>query len=246
MFCCMLNDRKIGDWRQHLAASARDKRRRPLARFIREAVAEQIRDGVIGKGERLVEEDLAVVFDVSRTPVREALRQLEVEGLVESVHNKGFVVADIFEDIDVVFNVRARVEGYAASVAARRAGADELEAIRDIQGDLTAAIKANDVAAAVDLNAAFHKAIVAAAHSARLQEIVDSLRTDYVSYQVVSMYDRAQLSATIAEHDEILDALWRRDARAAEVGIQSHIHKGHNAYLRYLEDPRRQEARETG
>lgn len=183
-----------------------------------------------------MEEDLAEAFDVSRTPVREALRQLQVEGLVHSVHNRGFVVNDILEDVDIVFNIRARVEGYAASLAARRAGAEELEQLRDLQQELSRAVDAGDVNAAVDLNARFHQKVMGAARSPRLADLIEMLRTDYVSYQVVSMYEEEQLRASIAEHEEIIEALWRRDGYAADVAVQSHINKGLNAYLRYLRD----------
>lgn len=214
----------------------RDDRRRPLTTFIREVISEEIRSGLIAPGERLIEEDLAEAFDVSRTPVREALRQLQVEGLVQSVHNRGFLVNDILEDVDIVFNIRARVEGYAASLAARRADADELERLRDLQKELSNAVDAGDKNAAVELNSRFHQSVMAAARSARLADLIEKLRTDYVSYQVVSMYSEGQLRASIAEHEEIIEALWRRDSYAADVAVQSHINKGLNAYLRYLRD----------
>lgn len=235
----MASDQPESDWLQRISnysSEERDKTRRPLTTFIREVVSEEIRSGLISPGERLIEEDLAEAFNVSRTPVREALRQLQVEGLVRSVHNRGFVVNDILEDVDVVFNIRARVEGYAAALAARRAGADELESLRDLQLQLTRAVSAGDKNAAVELNSQFHQRVMAAAGSKRLADLIETLRTDYVSYQVVSMYDEEQLRASIREHEEIIEALWRRDGHAADVAVQSHINKGLNAYLRYLRD----------
>lgn len=184
----------------------------------------------------MVEEELAEAFDVSRTPVREALRQLQVEGLVRSLHNRGFVVNDILEDVDIVFNIRARVEGYAAALAARRAGAEELERLRDLQQELIRAVAAGDRNAAVELNSKFHQSVMAAARSERLADLIEKLRTDYVSYQIVSTYDEEQLRASIHEHDEIIEALWRRDGYAADLAVQSHINKGLNAYLRYLRE----------
>ena len=236
MFLEVATSESESDWLKRISNVERDGRRRPLATFIREVIREEIRSGLIGPGERLIEEDLADAFDVSRTPVREALRQLQVEGLVQSVHNRGFVVNDILEDVDIVFNIRARVEGYAASLAARRAGADELEKLRELQRELSEAVAAGDKNAAVELNSRFHQSVMTAAKSARLADLIEKLRTDYVSYQVVSMYDGEQLKASIAEHEEIIDALWRRDGYAADLAVQSHINKGLNAYLRYLRD----------
>lgn len=230
----VVNTPESAGWLDQLAQTARSQRRRPLAQYIREVVGGQIRSGLVAPGERLVEEELAEAFDVSRTPVREALRQLEVEGLVHSLHNRGFVVNDILEDVDVVFNLRARVEGYAAGLAARRASAEELEVLREHQAELARAVGRGETNTIVELNARFHQGVIVAAHSARLAALVESLRTDYVSYQVVTMYDERQRHASIAEHDEIIDALWRRDFQAADLAVQSHIHKGLNAYLRYL------------
>ncbi|MDH3462397.1 MAG: GntR family transcriptional regulator [Acidimicrobiia bacterium] len=232
------------DWLKHISNVERDDRRRPLATFIREVIGEEIRSGVIAPGERLIEEDLAAAFDVSRTPVREALRQLQVAGLVQSLHNRGFIVNDILEDVDIVFNVRARVEGYAAALAARRAGAAELEELRDIQTELAEAVAKGDANGAVELNSRFHEAVMKAARSDRLADLIENLRTDYVSYQVVSMYDEEQLRASIAEHEEIIEALWRRDSYAADLAIQSHINKGLNAYLRYLGETPKQDEEE--
>ena len=100
MFLEVATSESESDWLKRISNVERDGRRRPLATFIREVIREEIRSGLIGPGERLIEEDLADAFDVSRTPVREALRQLQVEGLVQSVHNRGFVVNDILEDVE--------------------------------------------------------------------------------------------------------------------------------------------------
>lgn len=225
-------------WLKRISNVDRDDRRRPLTTFIRQVISEEIRSGLIAPGERLIEEDLAEAFDVSRTPVREALRQLQVEGLVQSVHNRGFVVNDILEDVDIVFNIRARVEGYAAWLAARRAGVEELERLREIQEKLSRAVADHDINAAVELNSLFHQSVMTAARSARLADLSERLRSDYVSYQVISMYDEDQLRASITEHEEIIDALWRRDSSAADLAVQSHINKGLSTYLRYLGDSR--------
>ena len=187
-----------------------------------------LRDGRIGAGTRLVEAELADTLSVSRTPVREALRRLEAEGLVRSVPKRGFIAAEPFEDVDHVFMIRERLEGLAAYLAAQEITLTELQSMQALQAEMEELINAPspDVDRLVALNRSFHAVIHQASRSPRLVSMIERLLTDYMSYQVVSRYDAVGRRDSVTEHRTILDALWKREPHLADSLIQTHLERG--------------------
>jgi DNA-binding GntR family transcriptional regulator len=191
-------------------------------------LADVLKSGRLAPGARLVEADIADALQVSRTPVREALRRLEAAGLVQSVRNRGFVVANLLADVDHVFLIRERLEGLAAKLAAQEITVGELDHLNALQRSMEDLVTDSsvDVEALVDLNHRFHASITGAARSPRLSALIDRLHPEYVSYQVVRSYDQDERARSIDEHRAILDALWRRDAAAADELVQRHLERG--------------------
>jgi DNA-binding GntR family transcriptional regulator len=118
-------------------AEATDRQSSSRSRSRTDLVYESLRSsllkGVLEPGSRLVEANVARDLGVSRTPIREALRRLESEGLVKSVPNSGFRVADFLEDLGDIFLIRGRVEGLAGFLAAGKITLEELETLEDLQ-----------------------------------------------------------------------------------------------------------------
>jgi DNA-binding GntR family transcriptional regulator len=210
---------------QPIASASREG---SLVDAVQESIGTSLKQGNIPAGTRLVEAEIADALRVSRTPVREALRRLEAEGLVHLLPNRGFIAADLLADVGHVFLIRERLEGLAASLAAREITVDELEKLTALQTEMETVMAepAPDVDRLVELNHAFHTSIGTASRSPRLMSLIARLHPEYVSYQVVRSYDKAGRVRSIDEHRAILDALWRRDAVGVDDLVQGHFERG--------------------
>lgn len=208
----------------------------PLGESVYRAISSALRRGSIATGSRLVEGDIAQALAVSRTPVREALQRLEGDGLVRQAANRGYEVADLMADVEVVFMIRERLEGLAASLAARNITLASLEALQELQAEMVALSDAEtmDVERLVELNGEFHDRITQASESPRLIHLVDRLHPEYVSYQVIRSYDEEGRRRSITEHQRILDALWHREPATADRLIQAHLEHGKQVVIQEM------------
>ncbi|MQA97720.1 MAG: FCD domain-containing protein [Streptosporangiales bacterium] len=193
----------------------------------------EIREGRLRPGTRLTLQELAADLDMSYTPVREALRQLQAEGLVEYRPHHGTVVADYSRDrAEDVYLLRGVLEPLASSLAAERASAEDLSEIEARLAELNAALEAGRMRDVPALNARLHKRIYATAGSPLLQEFIDRLWNG-VPFQAFSLTGRFHESA--AEHVAIVDALLVQDADRAAEEMRDHIAKGARAALASLD-----------
>jgi DNA-binding GntR family transcriptional regulator len=185
----------------------------------------QMRDGIvrgeIRPNERLVEADLAERLNVSRTPIREGLQRLASEGLIVS-RRRGWVVREHDADeIREIYESRIALEGYAARLAAERATDDELDALRQLHEEADSSASAR--VELVEYNDALHEAVCAAARNATLTEMVRRCRKHFFNYRLADQYSESEAEASLAGHDEIIDALLRRDGAAAEDAMRRHV-----------------------
>ncbi|AUL47466.1 hypothetical protein BBB39_11420 [Bordetella trematum] len=212
-------------------------------------LASQISEGILNgrypPNSRLRQEALAAEFGVSRTPVREALSQLEAKGLVVQRKRLGAVVcAPSIRDVRENYQVRSEVEGLAAELAATWITDAQLQQLREIHERFHAAVlslnniamaagqPADEAAAAqalnqwIQSNGEFHALIYDASHNACLQRIIRELHLGYtrniLATTAMGMY-RHRMEQTIAHHMEILKALSQRDPQAARAAMRRHI-----------------------
>lgn len=212
-----------------------------LADAVYRSLRAAVHQGRIATGTRLIEQDLAEALAVSRTPVREALRRLEADGLLESTPHKGFVVVDLLDDAQVVYGMRQRLEGYAAALAAHRITVPQLEALDQVQTRMEALLPNTDPASVRELarlNEIFHTGVNEAAASPRLIRLIGQLAPAYISHQVVGLYSDDQRRRSFEGHRRILEALWNRDADLADRLVQEHLENGKQVVLKGLaEEP---------
>jgi len=190
--------------------------------FLRKAILRNY----VGRGCRLVERDLAQDLGISRTPVREAFRQLEAEGLVKHNANKGVVVTGIsYTDISEIYGIRAVLEGFAARLAAQKASPEELDELEKLlrQGQA-------DAARGVEGNNNFHTALIKASCSIWLERLVNPLREYIESFHLISFLREGRREEAFLEHMMILSALRDRDADLAERLVKEHISNSHTAF----------------
>jgi DNA-binding GntR family transcriptional regulator len=182
------------------------------------ALRELIITGEIEAGTALRQRDLAAQFGVSPTPVREALRRLEAEGLVDhDLHRGATVIEAAVGADDEAYQVRAVLESLAARIAASRATPEDLEELRALEAKFAATDQ--NGAELHDLNRQFHFRMYEAARSPILLAL---LRLLWQSFQHRPQHTRP-LAESVADHEAILDALARRDEDAVEHHTRTHI-----------------------
>ena len=188
------------------------------------AILERITAGTLPRGARLHQEDLARELGVSRTPVREALRRLAAEGLVEMRTNRGAQVADLAPgDIRLPYEARLVVEPGAARLAAGRGLTEPQERMRRAIAAQRRAIP--DVEATFEANRAFHLALVAASGNPFLVQITEQLWRHRVGVRIYEHQAETpdRMRADAEEHAEILRAVAAGDARAAQALTRRHV-----------------------
>jgi DNA-binding GntR family transcriptional regulator len=199
---------------------------------VSESVVDRVRGLILGgtyaAGDRLGEVELAAALGVSRTPIREALRLLASEGLVELTPNKGArVVTWSAAELEEIFALRAQVEGLAACRAAERVSAaelDELEKLAVEHSAATAAGPARDLDRVYELNSRFHAGVVqAAGGGASLTGVVGSLVHSVVLYRTLHTFGDEAMERSSRHHLEIVAALRNRDPEWAECVMRSHL-----------------------
>ncbi|MGH3066596.1 MAG: GntR family transcriptional regulator [Gaiellaceae bacterium] len=201
--------------------------REPLAGNASVGAAEVIRqaivEGAYAPGARLKEEELARELGISRTPVREALLVLQAEGLVDASPNRGATVrVHDAEDLDDLYQLRALLEGYAARRAAAR-GSEELVGVLWASCNRFDGLSDGDVRALVKENFVFHNAILDAAGSARVADMVRRVIDLPLVYKSYIWYSPEQRRISAHYHRQIATAVESHDAERAELVMKEHV-----------------------
>lgn len=189
-----------------------------------------ILEGEYEAGEPLFEVHLATAMGMSRTPVREALKVLARDGLVEVVPSRGYIVQRrSLEDLRELFELRESLEGMAARCAALRATAEEVE---ELEALCARYALEQDWVQWARIGTAFHSLLLTAARNTRLLATLDSLRGQIVhSRRSVLRNDARRRDAAIREHRAILEAVKAQDPAAAEAAAREHVRLSYEATL---------------
>lgn len=194
--------------------------------------------GVLARGERIREAAVAREIGVSRTPIREALRRLQTEGLVEFSANRGAQVSTWSrKDLAELYELRALVEGYGARLATASITDEEVEALTSVAERMEALVATQrvDVSEVTRLNSEFHHRVLAAAQNDQVINLAASLQNVPLMHQTFDHYDSAEMQRSLMQHREILQALTQRDGSWAESTMRSHILAGRATLLETLD-----------
>lgn len=207
---------------------------------LREVVFETLRDAIIqGRlkpGERIMEIQLAEEMGVSRTPVREAIRKLELEGFIVTVPRKGAYVAGIsVKDIVDVFEVRAALESLAAGLAAERIADQELEELERALVQIAEA-RGGDLNAVVQTDTNFHEIIYRASRNQRLIQIITHLREQIQRFRTTSLSQPGRMKIALEEHRKIVEAISERNIELARALAREHIENAEQSFLNALRE----------
>lgn len=207
---------------------------------LRDVVFNTLRDAILtGKlvpGERLMENQLAEKLGVSRTPVREALRMLELENLVELVPRKGAQVLDMSEkDIVNILEVRSALEGLATSLACKKMTKEDLQQLKNLEVDFEKAVADSDVERFVDIDEDFHDLIFMATENDKLINIFRNLRIQLYRYRMAQAKNNdTSMSTIVAHHRSIIRAIENHDSEDGASVAQGHIKYQTESILRFV------------
>lgn len=205
----------------------------PLREVVFHTLRNAIIQGEFQPGERLMEITLANKLGVSRTPVREAIRMLELEGLVVMLPRRGAMVAQItVKDLKDALEVRMDIEALAVRLACERIDEEGKNELKDACMKFKEAINTKLVPAIVEGDEAFHNSIYKASKNQKLIAIAQNLREQVYRYRVEYVKDFSYHDKLIQEHDQITLAILKGDAEKAEKIMKEHIYNQEQIVIR--------------
>ena len=207
----------------------------PLRDFVFITLRQSILTGELKPGERLMEIHLAHKLGVSRTPIREAIRKLELEGLVTMVPRRGAEVAQITEkSMGDVLEVRRALDALCAELACDRITEDELRALKQSCDNFEQSVKDGDVQRFAQADVALHDIIVRATGNQRLIQLVNNLSEQMFRYRFEYIKDGAQHQTLIEEHRIIYQSIVGKDRETAAAAAKTHIDNQKKAIMRRI------------
>lgn len=207
----------------------------PLRDVVFQTLRQAILTGQFMPGERLMEVQLANRLGVSRTPVREAIRKLELEGLVVMVPRKGAAVARItVSDLKDVLEVRCYLEEFAATMACQRITESEVKDLELAERAFEKAIKEKDLKLIASRDEEFHNVIFKATKNKRLLQIISNLREQMYRYRLEYIKDFDYHDTLVKEHRQIYQAIRDGDEEKARETMRAHIYNQETIVIKNL------------
>ncbi|MGH9173253.1 MAG: GntR family transcriptional regulator [Vicinamibacterales bacterium] len=205
-----------------------------------QVVQEAIVTWLLPPGQRLGEEQLARLFDVSRTPIREAILRLEAEHLAVRVPRKGLVVGEVTpQQIVDVYLVRGALDGMAAFLAAERATPADVTRLQWIHASFARAAAAqaaglDELAALAEINLQFHEAIASMSHNVVLLNHVNQIHSLVRRFRATTFSESGRPAASVIEHERIIEAIANHDAGCARELAEQHMAIARQIRIRML------------
>ena len=196
----------------------------PLRDVVFKTLREAILRGDLKPGERLMELQLAAKLGVSRTPIREAIRMLEQEGLAVTVPRKGAEVAQMtLKDMEDVLEVREVLDELAVKLACTKVNEEQLARLIKVQEEFELSTVGDDVKKIAEADVAFHEVIYEIADNPKLVRILNNLREQVYRYRVEYVKDPKNYPVLIREHENIVEGLKAKDVRMATHAMHEHV-----------------------
>lgn len=196
----------------------------PLRDVVFHTLREAILKGELKPGERLMELQLASKLGVSRTPIREAIRMLEQEGLAVTIPRKGAEVAKMTEkDMEDVLQVREALDELAAAIACEEITKEELEELKHTMHEFEEYTKTGDVKRIAEADVRFHDIIYQATDNPKLVSMLSNLREQMYRYRLEYIKDEKNYPTLIKEHSEIVEGLSNKDKARVTAAMHMHV-----------------------
>ena len=209
--------------------------RQVLHQEVATRLRQRIVEGQIAPGAKLNERELSEQLQVSRTPLREAIKMLAAEGLVELLPNRGAVAASLSEqDVADTFEVIAGLEGQSGELAAQRISDAELAEIRALHYEMLAAFTRRDLSTYYRLNAQIHTSINAAARNPVLTQTWRNVNARLQALRFRSNFDEAKWQRAVKEHERMVELLAARDGPALRALLVQHLDNKRDVVLELM------------
>ena len=196
----------------------------PLRDVVFNTLRQAILKGELAPGERLMEIQLADRLGVSRTPIREAIRKLELEGLVLMIPRKGAEVAKISEkSLRDVLEVRRALEVLAVELACQRMTEDDIKKLESAQEDFKAAVDKGEAMAIAETDEHYHDIIYNGTGNVRLIQLLNNLREQMYRYRLEYIKEADKRQILLIEHEHILKGLKERKMDEVKEAMREHI-----------------------
>lgn len=209
----------------------------PLRDVVFYTLRQAILKGELEPGERLMEMQLAEQLGVSRTPIREAIRKLELEGLVLMIPRRGAIVAKITEkDLKDVLEVRSSLERLSTELACDRMKDEVIDELRAAQKAFKEALKEKDITLQAQKDVEFHDVIYKATNNLRLIQMLNNLREQMYRYRLEYLKDSTAHQRLAEEHEAIIEALSKREKGTAANIIVRHIYNQELTVMRKIQE----------
>lgn len=209
----------------------------PLRDVVFNTLRKAILKGELKPGERLMEIALAQRLGVSRTPVREAMRKLELEGLVVMIPRRGAQVANITEkDLNDVLEVRIALENLSIQKACSCMTEEELEKLKEAALKFESMTENGNLVRLAEADVEFHEVIYQSSDNRRLNQVLNNLREQIYRYRVEYLKDEATRKTLVKEHEEIYEAIRARDVKKAQEIAYRHIENQREAIMRSISE----------
>ena len=209
----------------------------PLRDVVFNTLRKAILKGELKPGERLMEIALAERLGVSRTPVREAMRKLELEGLVVMIPRRGAQVANITEkDLNDVLEVRMALENLSIENACKKMTEEQLAELKKAAKVFEATMEEGNLVKLAEADVAFHEVIYQSSDNCRLNQVLNTLREQIYRYSVEYLKEEETRKLLVKEHDEIYEAIRNRDVKTAQEISYQHIENQREAIIRSIRE----------
>ena len=196
----------------------------PLRDVVFNTLREAILKGDLKPGERLMELQLASKLGVSRTPIREAIRMLEQEGLAVTTPRKGAEVAKMtLKDMEDVLEIRDALDELAVRIACQKISDEQLRELEDMKERFEKSTQTGNVKKIAEADVTFHDVIYEATGNPKLVTLLNNLREQVYRYRVEYIKDPKNYPTLIAEHEAILESLKNRDVKNAVEAMHVHV-----------------------
>ena len=207
----------------------------PLRDVVFNTLREAILKGELKPGERLMELQLAAKLGVSRTPIREAIRMLEQEGLAVTIPRKGAEVARMTEkDMEDVLQIRDALDELAASIACEQISEEELAELRHTMHEFEESTKTGDVKRIAEADVRFHDIIYHATRNVKLENLLNNLREQMYRYRVEYLKNNEVYEQLLEEHEFLIQAVIKHDKAQAKDIICRHIDNQEKAIAEFI------------
>lgn len=207
-----------------LLASATSRPTNKLANEARDRLRQAIVDGHLKPNQRLVESQIAQELGMSRTPVREALKQLELIGYVTTLTTGGVIVANHSpSQIRNMYEIREGLEAMGMRLACQRATEEQIERAQEYHNRSFEVVRNQDIDQFIKLNSAFHGELLACSGNEQLSSLVELLRNQFFDRRVAQLLTFREWQDVLNQHGQILEAVRQRKAHLAEQAVRRHV-----------------------